>query len=259
MIQTSDLYKHNLYTKPIMYAINEIYEYDIAKANISILLDKGMITQNDYNMYLQMPKINREIAIGNLQKQPVYSKALSEGFEWSRKCLIESNSLTDDDILSIKKDAMYVFKKLHHTRFGNIEFTLRGMYHMYIKCGNLEIYYSMNEIDDSGDIIDIKGINDSKLELHSAYLSFLTYILKMVIKNNTKGAITELLSFMNKYDNRELPIDYYRELNAESMFSLNKYGVMFIDESYKPVIEIGYNQLFNRELFKILMTIQHKR
>jgi hypothetical protein len=255
----NELYKRTLYTKKVKFIINEIHEYDIAKANISILLQGGYITAQEYNMYLQMSKMQREIAIGNLQKNPEISRVISEGFEWARKCLIESNNLSEDDIVSIKKDAFYVMRRLQYTTFGNIEFTHRNSYHMYIYCRGIEIYYGMNELDDSGDILDIKGINDSKLELHSAYLSFLSYILKQVVKGNIVGAIQELMTFIQRYDNRQLDIEYYREFNSDSMYRLGHYGVMFIDDSYKNVLNISNNQMFNRELFSILMSIQYKR
>ena len=251
----NELYKRTLYTKKVRYIINEIYEYDISKANISILLQGGYITLNEYNMYLQMPKLQREIAIGNLQKDPKFSKVISNGFEQARKCLIEANNLTEDDIVSIKKDAFYVLRRLQHTTFGNIDFTLRNSYHMYIYCRGIEIYYGMNEFDNSGDILDIKGISDNKLELHNSYLSFLAYIFRMIVKNNVVGAIQELMTFIQKYDNRQLDIEYYREFNADSMYRLGRYGVMFIDDSYKDVLTIDNNQMFNRELFNILMDL----
>ena len=92
-----------------------------------------------------------------------------------------------------------------------------------------------------------------------SYLSFLAYIFKYVLNNNTSMAIQELMSFMQKYNNRELDIEYYREFNAESMFRIGRYGMMFIDDSYKNVLEIGNNQMFNRELFSILMDIQYRK
>lgn len=255
----NELYKKSLYTKKVKYIINEIYEYDIAKANISILLQGGYITQREYNMYLQMSKKQREIAIGNLQKNPKFSKIINEGFEWSRKNLIEANGLTEDDIVSIKKDAFYVMKRLQYTTFGNIEFTHRNSYHMYIYCRGIEIYYGMNELDDSGDVLDIKGINDSKLGLHSFYLSFISYILRQVVQGNIVNAIQELMTFIQRYDKRELGIEYYREFNAESMYRIGRYGVMSIDNSYKNILTIENNQMFNRELFSILMSIQYGR
>ena len=256
-MNNNELYKRTLYTKKVKFIINEIHEYDIAKANISILLQGGYITQREYNMYLQMPKIQREIAIGNLQKNPKYSKIIREGFEQARKCLIEANNLTEDDIVSIKKDAFYVMRRLQCTTFGNIEFTLRNSYHMYIYCRGIEIYYGMNELDDSGDILDIKGINDNKLSLHSAYLSFISYILKQVVKGNVVGAIQELMTFIQRYDNKQLSVEYYREFNAESMYRIGRYGIMFVDESNKDDLSIINNQMFNRELFSILMSIQY--
>ncbi len=256
-----DLYKCTLYTKKVRFIINEIYEYDIAKANISVLLQGGYITPNEYNMFLQMPKLQREIAIGNLQKDPKYSKVISNGIEQARKCLIEANNLCEDDIVSIKKDAFYVLKRLNNTRFDNIDFTLRNHYNIYIYCRGIELYYGLNEFDieDAG-VIDIKGINDNKLQLHMSYLSFLAYIFKYVLNNNTSMAIQELMNFIQKYNNRELDIEYYREFNSKSMFRINNnYGVMFIDESYKDILNITNNQLFNRELFSILMDIQYRK
>ena len=67
------------------------------------------------------------------------------------------------------------------------------------------------------------------------------------------------MSFIQKYDNRELELDYYREFNAESMFRIGNFGMSFLDEAYKSVVSIENNQMFNRELFSILMDIQYKK
>ena len=65
----------------------------------------------------------------------------------------------------------------------------------------------------------------------------------MVIKGNIVGAIQELMIFIQKYDNRQLDIEYYREFNTESMYRLGRYGVMFIDESYKDMLVEQYKSL----------------
>lgn len=262
-INDNELYKRTLYTKKARFIINEIHEYDIAKANISILLQGGYISAKEYNMYSQMNKLQREIAIGNLQKDPKYSRIISNGFENARKQLIESNGLTIDDIVSIKKDAFYVMKRLYNTQFGCINFTLRNSYNLFMICRGIEIYYGYNELN--GIIVDIKGINDNKLYLHSAYLSAIGYILELVCKNYVNEAIQELISFMRAYDNRELDVDYYREFNSSSMIRIGNmgYGVTFIDEKdkdyYKDAIDISNNQMFNRELFGILTDIKFNK
>ena len=166
----NNLYKRSLYTKKVRYLINEIYEYDISKANVSILMESGMITQETYDMFCQMPKYQREVAIGYMQKNKKISDALKIGFENSRKMLIEYNGLIEDDVLSIKKDAFYVLRKLNQTKFGLINFTLRNRYDIYINCCNIEIYYGLNALDNTDDsVIDIKGITDDNLKrYHSA-------------------------------------------------------------------------------------------
>lgn len=260
-MMTNDLYKKTLYTRKARFIINEIYEYDISKANISILLQGGYISEREYNMYSQMNKLQREIAIGRLQKNPRFARVISQGFEEARKLLIENNGITIDDIVSIKKDAFYVMKRLYNTQFGHINFTLRNCYNLFMICRGIEIYYGYNEL--TGGIIDIKGINDNKLPFHSAYISAIGYILELVCKNYVNEAIQELINFMKLYDNRELDIDYYREFNSDSMIRIGGYGVTFIPECdktyYKDIVDITTNQMFNKELLGILTDIKFNK
>lgn len=255
----NELYKKDLYTRKVKYLINEIYEYDISKANISILLQYGYINQDQFNWYLRLPKPERERLIGLLQKDPKVSKMISNGFRESRKALINANHLTEDDIVSIKKDAFYVLKPLQYTDFGNIHFTYRNKYNMYIYCRGIEIYYGINTIDNTGDILDIKGISDDKLKLHENYLSFISFILKLIVTDRTELALQSILEFIQSYDTRTLDLSYYREFNATSAYHIGSYGVMFLEEEYKNVLNISYNQSFNRELFSIIMSIHYKR
>ena len=50
----NELYKRTLYTAKAKWIIHEIFEYDISKANISILLQNGCITDKEYVMYSQI-------------------------------------------------------------------------------------------------------------------------------------------------------------------------------------------------------------
>ena len=81
----TQLYKRTLYTKKVRFIINEIYEYDIAKANISILLQAGIIKQREYDMFSQMTKYQREVTLGYMQKTPHIGEELKEGFKIERK------------------------------------------------------------------------------------------------------------------------------------------------------------------------------
>ena len=58
----NELYKKTLYTIKAKWLIHEIFEYDISKANISILLQYGYISPQEFNMYSQMSRMQRQIA-----------------------------------------------------------------------------------------------------------------------------------------------------------------------------------------------------
>lgn len=81
----TQLYKRTLYTKKVRFIINEIYEYDIAKANISILLQAGIIKQREYDMFSQMTKYQREVTLGYMQKTPLIGEALKKGLKLPEK------------------------------------------------------------------------------------------------------------------------------------------------------------------------------
>ena len=260
----NELYKRSLYTIKAKWLIHEIWEYDINKANISILLQYGFISQNEFNMYSQMNKLQRQIAIGRLQQNPEYAKVISTGFEESRKSLIMSNDIKEDEIVSIKKDAVYTLKKLDVIDFGNIHFTLRGLYQIFLICMGLEIYFNWDERTDSYDI-QVKGINDDKLYLHEPMISAICDILRNVQTNNIKVAMQMITQLRHKYVNFELPIEYYREFNSSSAYRFKgmDYGVIDLTEdekvSLKKFIEPGYNNAFLVELHKILMEILFTR
>ena len=56
----SNLYEKNSYVAPYEYLINAtIREYDMEKANISILADEGLISKSQYDYYAALPKRQR--------------------------------------------------------------------------------------------------------------------------------------------------------------------------------------------------------
>lgn len=260
----NELYKKSLYTIRAKWLIHEIFEYDIAKANISILLKYGYISLDEFNMYSQMNKLQRQIAIGRLQQNPLYSRAISNGFEQARKDLIVANNIKEEDIVSIKKDAFYVLNRLNNTDFGTVHFTLRGMYSMFLLCMGLEIYFYWDEITDDYDI-QIKGISDDKLPLHESFISLICNILIYVQNSDIKSAMSAISQIREQYDNDQLPVDCYREFNASSCYRIKgmNYGVIDLTEdekqNLKPYIDNSYNRAFLLELHKILMEIMFTR
>lgn len=242
----------SFYTKPVLYMLNEIYEYDMSKANISILLSYGCIDQQEYDRLLSLNKKDRQISVGKMSKNKDIIKVLIKGFEESREKFILSNNINDDEILSIKKDALFILKRACNLDFDEIHFALKNYYQIYIYCKGLEIYYGEDRDDY---IIDIKGINDEKLSMHqNGYLNVLSRILSMIIHGNIPDAVSEWVSFMNLYKDRKLPIQYYREFNAMSGYKLLN-GYIIPDCNDISLINPSYNDEFNRFFLNVITQI----
>lgn len=241
----STLYnKHNYLNKNINYIIsNEIIEYDIKSAGFNImkyfnLLDKDKIKKLEF-----LDKKQRQIQIGLYKK---YDKSLSnkenERFKDIRKWFFEVNNLSDDDIISIKKDAIITTKRCLNTQLDNIEFVEKNIYTSYYYIDKKEFYYNKNTVD-------VKGINDEKLIQHREYmLDFLYTLFKMNEISKRNKIIDYIKEFSHYYKRKKLNVNYYRELNEESLFRLNS-------ELYKNII--GSNSINDVSLLDISYNYLH--
>ena len=255
------LYERDTYIAPINNIVSrDIREWDISKANISILLYLGVIDRSTYDRLYSADKRYRQIQVGLMQQDPKIANSLSKGFQMARKLFFESNRINDYEVLSIKKDAIYLIDKIPSTTVfenerGKIEFVCKNEYTSYYRLGKIEYYFMYNS---NGERMDVKGISDNVLELHKPYmLDFLSYIFTMMQRNMVLDAIQVLRDFMNEYLYLKLDTGFYRELNNYSMFktkyqidSQNTYteGVYMVDDK----IDISYNFGILNELFRIL-------
>lgn len=255
------------YTAPINYLISTyIREYDISKANISILYTKGVINDETYNKLYNAPRMERQIYIGNMQKDNKISEILKNGIKDARDIFINSNNIELSDILSIKNDAIFVINKVAtKTKFGNIEFVNKNIYSSFYKILKIELYYFYDMVRQIEDI-SIKGISDDKLELHKNYfLEFLLVIFNSAQTESIEETLSILNSFYEKYIKMDLDIGYYREFNSLSKFRLkpilitNNFMADFLKEENKYDIDISYNINFLRELSGIFMNVYNKR
>lgn len=87
------LWAKDSYTIHQTYVLTSCYEYDIKKANISILLNLRLITPELYREFYDMPdKATREIKIGlMLRDNPEMNRALSNGIYIKIKNFLYSN------------------------------------------------------------------------------------------------------------------------------------------------------------------------
>lgn len=242
------LYKEKNYTINIPYIFNQyIREYDISKANISILFSKGVINRELYNQLYYADRMIRQVYIGNMIKyNPKIQEVLNEGIIEAKQKLFEANGITDNDIVSIKNDAVFVLNKAPNIlEFGDIKFVHKNTYTSFMRINELEIYYGYNF---NYEVIDIKGIKDTDLELyHTDFLNIIIDIFRCIQKNGAEVALRYMNYIINQYVNLELPINTYRRFRSSNDYLFNTYttayGVHHLDDNMgnKRAIDINYN------------------
>ena len=210
------LYEKDSYKNPNIVVVfgKRIYEHDLRSAGFNISREYKLLSDSEINRLLHLPKKERQIAIGLLmRKDSTYKENLKKGFINARKFLFESNNLQDDDIITIKKDAIFTLKKCNITTQGFIEFRIKNIYSSYIRLGYMEIFYNSGT-----DVFEVKGMDDENVKLHNnGILKFLKkYILWM--ENRDTNVMSKLMRFVNRYKKYDLPSNYYRTFDSNSQF-----------------------------------------
>jgi len=253
---TNDLWKKSNYTIHETFRIEPIYEYDIRKANISILRSLGKITDDQYWYYYNLPKYAREVQIGLLLRDnPDINEALSGGFAHFRQQLFEYNDIQRDEVISIKKDAIFVDRQLMYTKVSNwVEFIEKNCYAMFLRLGYLELWFTYTP---QGSGLDIKGIKDSLLETYESFIPVvIVSCLNRLVTGDTVGALNTCKEFIYRYVNYELPISAYREFNRDYSFSIrnSNYKTLIYNGDIRH-LDISYNLMVLGQLRQILTHI----
>ena len=92
---------------------SEIVVWDIKTANLSICSEYKLLTEKQIRQIESMPKDKRVRTVGLLERSSKkFAKALEEHFDIVVNQFIEQNGLNkDQDIICIKKDAVFVINK----------------------------------------------------------------------------------------------------------------------------------------------------
>ena len=238
----SDLYKRDTYLNKDIPSIfgKHIYEYDIHHAGISITREFSLLPEESIDKIEKKARNKNEIAIllGKIQqKDKEYKEKLAKGFVEARRLFFEANNIEDNQILTIKKDAIFTLKPCNIVKFGSIIFSLKHHYTSFLYTGKYEFYYNMDELD-------VEGINDVLLKEHEKYICSIINKFFYKMENETKEDVLRYLRVMiDKYKRLELDCGLYRSFDRNSNY-LSKDGEYIYSEitpMLLPTVEIGVN------------------
>lgn len=263
-----DLWEKQNYTSTIDFIVgNLIREYDISKANISVLLDQNLITEKQYQYFLALPKQRREYEVGLLQRDnPTIRDGIKTGISEAKRLFLQNNGLDIGDILSIRSDAVYVIGNKNirtNTVSPHVTFRLANEYTSFYRLNHIEVYYGYFPIKGT-EVFDVKGINDETLKLHTDYMiDFMCSIFYCAQEVSIKETIDNLKKFYMDYVSMNLDIGFYRRFDSTSMYDIkditkNQYGrfqAYFLPPIHKNMVSIEYNEEILRILQKIYSTI----
>jgi hypothetical protein len=195
------------YNPEVTHAFHgKIMECDMREASLQIAEVFHYLPQNVIDELKLLPKKDRVVRVGNIQKQdPSFSDKYYTKLKEVRKHFIEVNNITDDEIISIHSDALFINtrRKLKMVVDG-IEFKAKHQWTSYIRYENIEMFY--NDDDES---ITYKGIRENVLDKHT--IGMCRHILKVfkMIENNDDRIYHYLSEYQTQYLKGELPENCY--------------------------------------------------
>lgn len=253
----SSLYKKSSYLTPLQSIQNRIFEYDIKAANISVLRASGKVEDKTLDKLESLDKAAREVAVGMMiKKNRDIWKLITKGIARAREDLFAANQVQDYEVVAIHNDAVLISgRKLKVTKFGPVEFKLKGQYAAFQQINKTELYY-----DRKAKRVDIKGVKDTVLQEpdhQNGMLQFFTRVFEFLIYDQHDQLRKYLIEFTRAYKAKELPHCYYRELSSDNCYRTTFEVAGFeynLDEIGKADLDI-INPIFNYRRF-ILPLIQ---
>ena len=229
--------KDRFINKNILYLFNtDIYEYDMKSAGTSIMEEFQIVTKDIIRELKELPKKQRVVREGNLQKNKDISSKLSDGFSEIRKRFYIENSIELDDIVSVNKDAIFVTKRCNELKFGCVKFVEKHHYSSYLRLDCFQFYYNGE--------IDVKGISDKIIGLHDdGIMKVIKSFFRNMETSDKKTTLIHLRRVITDYKTRQLPVSYYREFTPSSKFKVIEDSWEYDDfwEDRKDELDISYN------------------
>lgn len=244
------------YISPMRYISGRITEYDISSANITMLRKYNKISEDYYCYLSKLPKYNREVEIGLLiQSDRSYYDIIRDGIIEAKKMLFMSNNIDMNNIVRIANDAVYINSSndLTYTEFDTVVFKKKSQHNCMLRLDKLIFFLSFNYNTDYINI-DIKGLNDNAINLHSNYLiNSIVEAIYILERSTIDEALKCVQQLYENYIHLRLPKEYYRELTPESLYHYKDSKFYLMDIDTIDHIDINHNLYLIRELYSIIL------
>ena len=257
IIIISELYnKHNYLNKDIKFINNEsIIEYDMKNAGINILLYNNILNDNDFKKLMSLSKLDRNISVGKfLKNNPDVNEFLINEFINIRKDFFNLNNIEDNNVLSIKKDAVVLINKTASvTKLNDFyEFLPKEKSNSYININNKEHYYNIEN-----NLLITKGYSEEVKMFQKDYIfKFLSECLLLLSVHNKDNLFEKCIVFKDNYVKKNLDFGYYKDIYLNKyIFQINSYlfEKLVVDKELLTYCNINNNLNFIIELFNTIL------
>jgi hypothetical protein len=244
--------KTNYLNKEIVYLKNTVIsEYDIRSAGFTVIKFKKLLPQEEILELEEMDKDKRNVWIGKrILSFPKISEEIINTLSDIRKDFVVLNQINEEDLLSIKKDAIFLIKKIPAVlTIGMFEFRSKGTFTSYLYINNKEFYYSSRN-----DKMEIKGLSEDVRNLQENYLlKDIRKIMSMSEKLTSDQMFLFLKQYRSKYLNRQLDKEAYRDMET-GKYSVDGYYMDNISDEVFSDLDISQNYInYLVPLFKALI------
>jgi hypothetical protein len=229
--------------------------YDLRAAGLSAARELDLIPEAEFSRLMGLPKKQRQVAVGKMYREdPAFGSAVEARIAEAMSTFISENGLAQEDIISVKRDAVYSKKPCSSLSVGEfLSFRESAKFSSFVKAPGLEFYYSSWD-----NTYEVKGISPERLVLHSGFmLDALIGIMSTAEQDDKSLVVMRARKLHEDYVTASLPVGFYRELNPESMFRFEgKIGTLgLLSDSAMDLesIDHRYNLMVMIEFFGNLL------
>lgn len=218
-----------------------VIEYDAKDAGFSVIKHHKLLPEEEIEKISKLSKHDKNVYIGKLRgANPELSKGMTRGLRDAVQNFIILNKISDDIILSIKNDAVFIIGMplITVTEVDGVVFSKKNVFTSYHFISGKEFYFNSK----TGELVT-KGVKMPEGNLRDF---FVTVFNKLESSSEVSSMLRYLTSIRSNYIRRRLPIDWYRDIDS-GCYLLDidgeAYEVGSMSEEYLPYVNITPNYM----------------